>query len=58
MSGHFTARAFKCYVTKFDPHKDWKKKDIPQVCATAHKKANGFFNVTHCMQLLHRVHFL
>ena len=42
MSGHFTARSFKCYVTKFDPDKDWEKKDIPQVCATAHKKRTVF----------------
>ena len=31
MGGNFTARAFKCFVTRYDAHKDWKKRQIPQV---------------------------
>ena len=30
MGGEFLARAFKCYVVRYDSQKNWRRKNIPQ----------------------------
>ena len=50
MGGQFVSRSFKCYVTRYDPHKKWQKKDIPQVSTKRQPSI--------CHSLLCRVHFL